>query len=338
MKRILAIRTEEKEYAEELSRCFNRKSDWVFHSLVFTDEEAYRAYEENNRVDMLLCDEAVIRDLKEPYKAENICILSEFGLALEGAGDHPAVFKYQAAEQIMKEIVMNYGKRQENAAMNPPEREGRRRIFSVVSPVGGCHSSTFALALAYYYALGEKTLFISLDPFFTLPGEKKTPKEKNLTDILYYLEQSQERNILAQIRSSTVKKGNLECVSGVSHWFDLYDMKPAHMSTILDAIFSADDYVNIVFDVGVIGAASMEIFLASDSIFVPLGTDHSSISKLNEWKRQIQFIGQAQLLDRIKEIYLPHDEILENEYGYDQLLKGRVGRLIEESEGMQYIR
>lgn len=338
MKRILAIRTEEEEYGEELAKQFNRKTDWVFHSLVFTDEQLYRDFEENNRIDMLLCDENLLKKAETPYCADSICMLTECGFALEEEGEYPAIFKYQASEQIMKEILKNYGKRQENLASVLPERQGRRRIYSIISPVGGSHSSTFALALAYYFSLGEKTLFISLDPFFSLPGEEKHPKEKNLSDLIYYLEQTQGKDMLSQLRGATVSKGNLDCISGVSHWFDLCDMNPSHMSAILDAIYSAECYSSIVFDVGITGQAIMEIFLVSDTIFVPVGTDFASTSKYKEWRRQIQFVGQAQLLDKVKEIYLPHDEILENEYTYEQLLKGRIGKLIEESEGMQYIR
>lgn len=335
MKRILAIRSNAYEYAEELAKQFNRKSDGIFHTLVFTDEESYRDFEANNRVDMLLCDEDMLRaDNREKFQAENICALTELGIALEDS-EIPGIFKYQSAESIMKEILHHFNKRQETAV----ERRGvnAHRVYSVTAPYGGSYSSTFALALAYYHAQGERTLFISFDPFFQLPGEIKDAKDRNLTDIIYYLEQGQ-KNVLSHVKKMTRKAGELECVSGASHWFDLYEMKPAHMSSLLDELNGDSAYETVIFDVGVIGASSMEVFLASDTIYVPAPKDNSSSMKLSEWKRQISFCGQAQLLDRIKEVRVPFDELLENGYSFDTLLKGRLGKFIEEMEGMQYIR
>ena len=333
MKRILAIRSGEPEYAEGLARQFNRRPDGIFHTLVFTDEEAYRVFSESNRVDVLLCDEELLSG-NATYRADNICRLTTMGVAFETEPvRYPGIFKYQSAENIMNEILKNFNQRQEAV-----ERGGvGHRIFCVSAPAGGAYASTFALALAYYHSRGEKTLFISFDPFFQLPGEEKDSKDRNLTDIIYYLDQGQE-NIIPHIKSLTRKFGDLDCVSGASHWFDLYDMKPQYMNSLLEALAGCDCYDTVVFDTGNIGAASMEIYLSSDRILVPVKNDMSCIRKIDEWKRQIVFCGQAQIIDKIEEIRIPTDELLEKGYGFDTLLRGRVGRFIEEMEGMQYIR
>ncbi|MCQ2495795.1 MAG: hypothetical protein MJ131_04295 [Lachnospiraceae bacterium] len=334
MKRILAIRSQETEYAEELSKSFNRKSDGIFHSLVFSDEQAYLDYSKNNRIDMLLCDESLMNDGRLPYHAENICILTELGVAFEHE-KYPGIFKYQSAENIMNEILRQYYKRQEITRVRP-EATGCS-IFSVVSPSGGCHSSSFALALAMYHSLGEKTLFVSFDPFFLLPEEEKSGNDMNISDVIYYLEQGQI-NVMSHVKKLTHKRGNLECISGASCWFDIYEMKSAHMDQLLTELMKVQCYETVVFDVGIIGAAAMDVFLASDIVYVPKGRDASASGKLDEMKRQISFLGQAQVLDKMKEIVIPHDELLADGYSYDTLLKGRVGKFIEEMEGMQYIR
>lgn len=334
MKRILAVRSDEAEYAEELSKSFNRKTDGIFHSLAFSDEQAFWEYSKNNHIDMLLCDEAFMKDGRIPYNADNVCILTELGVAFEN-DKYPGIFKYQSAEAIMSEILRHYSRRQELTKARP-EATGCS-IFSVVSPAGGCHSSSFALALAMYHSLGEKTLFISFDPFFSLPEEHKDGSDLNVSDIIYYLEQGQI-NVLSHIKKLTRKIGKLECVSGASCWFDICEMKPAHMDKLLTELMRVEAYETVIFDVGIIGAAAMDIFLASDTVFVPVGRTAADLQKLNEMKRQIRFCGQSQIIDKMKEISVPRDEILETGYKYDTLLKGRVGHFIEEMEGMQYIR
>lgn len=143
---------------------------------------------------------------------------------------------------------------------------------------------------------------------------------------------------MSHVKKLTHKRGNLECISGASCWFDIYEMKSAHMDQLLTELMKVQCYETVVFDVGIIGAAAMDVFLASDIVYVPKGRDASASGKLDEMKRQISFLGQAQVLDKMKEIVIPHDELLADGYSYDTLLKGRVGKFIEEMEGMQYIR
>ena len=212
-----------------------------------------------------------------------------------------------------------------------------KRIYSVCSPVGGSYSSTFALALAKYYSLQGKTLFITFDPFFILPETDKDPKNRDLTDLIFYLDEK-EAYIPDFIREITIKHGNLECISGVSHWFDLYDLSPQSMNVLLQVVCKIPDYENIIFDVGIIGAASMEVFLTSEKIYVTENDEPGSILKLNEWKRQLRFCDRADLLERLKEVTVPKDELLKGRYSYEDLLNGRLGRFMEESEGMRHNR
>ena len=328
MKRILAIRTSDREYAEELAKSFNRYDGSVFQTLVFTDGDAYNDYLRENRIDVLLCDEELLDEYIKTGQDTIICGLSEIFTVNDMVKEPPLIFKYQSSEKIMEEIMARY-----RAAVGTPQAQPQidrknTGVYSICSPVGGCYSSTFALGLAKYLSFRGTTLFMSFDPFYILPGTQKDPAGKDLTDVIFYLNGMQPY-LMDFIKDLTIKKGRLECVSGVSHWFDLYDISPQNMHDLIEKICKCDYYENIVFDIGIIGAASMEVLLASDRIFVPVRNDHSAKQKIEEWKRQLRYCGREELLEKVREITVPEDEILKGEYSYDNILSGKLGRFLE---------
>lgn len=335
MKRILAIRTNDKEYAEELAKKFNKNEESIFQTIVFTDATAYMEYISRNTVDVLLCDEELLeKDCAENH-AGIIFRLSEIASVNEGVKEENIIFKYQASEKIMEEIMCRF--RNSIPKVNIKEKAETRdkNIICVCTPIGGCGSSTYSLALAAYYSRYSSTLFISFDPFFVLPGTEKNPAGKDLTDIIFYLNGMQPC-LMDFIKRLTIRNGNLECVSGVSHWFDLYDLSPENMHDLINAICNDQSYKNIIIDLGIIGAAGMEVFLASGKIYVPVKNDPGNVSKIKEWQRQLKFCGKGELISKIKEVNIPDDEILRKDYDLGNILSGRMGRFIEESEGMKH--
>lgn len=334
MKKILAIRDTDVSYSEQLAKGLNRIGDSIFHAVVFSDISSMVDYEKNNYIDVLLCEESFYYDELEYSKAGLIIKLANVSTAAEGNSEN-MIFKFQSTESIMREIMRLYGRQQkseENLSSNL-----KTKIISICSPVGGSYSSTFSLALATYYSQKCKTLYLSLDPFFTLPGEKKDPYENNFTDVIYYLDQS-GGNVSKHILSKISHMNSLDYIAGASHWFDLYDMRPEHMHTMIEELCGSGVFDVIVIDVGIIGAASMELLLVAEKIYTPVGNYANAAQKISEWKRQISFCGKMELLDKIEEIKLPYDELLDGQYEIGNILKGRTGRMIEEMEVEKYIK
>ena len=337
MKKVLAIRTTDRDYAEKLADNLGKSDGNIFETLVFTDEKAYSDYVEQNRIDVLLCDETLMGPTDKGIKPGLICRFSENCLVNDTITEDTPIFKYQSSENIMKEIMIRYRMKMKTDDRVYTEKLSNRNIFCVTSPQGGSGCSTYALALAKFFSQKGKTLFMSFDPFFLLPEVGKNPNEMNMTDVIYHMKEA--KSLLVDfITSISFKSGNLECINGVSHWFDLYDLSPECMNALLDEVCNRSEYENIIFDVGIIGAASMEIYLSSKKIYVTLNEEKSGKKKYNEWRRQLTYGGYAELFDRISEVKVPEDEILKGEYDYDTLLSGALGKYIEERECIKYHR
>lgn len=349
MDRILAILTDETEYARELASYLSSRPDFIFKPMIFADPEEYLRFDETNHVDMLLCSEEEALNRGGVYKADNICILAEYNMVAEGL-DYPGIFKYQSSEGIMRSIIDFYGKRKREPGVNSRDITNHRRMICVTSPIGGCGTSTFALGLSQYLSRGGRTLFISFDPFFMFPQEPKSHKDKNLTDIIYYIETAgawkeesfcDPENVLNPVYyvdKIAHHRGNLDYVTGVSCWFDITELSASHLRILMSSLLRSNIYENVVFDMGVIGSASMEILAGCGEIYVPVRIGARYEKVLTEWKRQLSFAGRNKLMDKVKELEIPYDESLKEDYTFESLLKGRVGDFIEEREGLSYLK
>ncbi len=328
MERILALLVDEQEYAGELSAYLSSKSDFIFKPVIFTGSDLFLDYEENHNVDLLLCSEGFMPELKGRARTQNICILTEHSLVGEQTESN-IIFKYQSSEEILREIMEFYSSYKSAAPEN--ETIADKRFICVCSPLGGSYCSTYSLALADYYSKKGHTLFISFDPFFLLPGESKKYTDKNLSDIIYFL-QIYEKNPMEFIGRVANRRGNLEYVSGVSHWFDIADITPLQMRKLFTALCESDVYESIVVDMGGLGSAGIELLAGCSSIYVPIRRTSGYKRILEEWKRQLSFSGQREILQKVVERELPFDETLSGDYEFECLLDGLMGRYIKETE------
>lgn len=59
MKRVLVIRTADKEFGEQLAKNFNRSTDQFFQTFVFSEPETFKEFAKTNIINVLLCDEDI---------------------------------------------------------------------------------------------------------------------------------------------------------------------------------------------------------------------------------------------------------------------------------------
>ena len=331
MKRVLVIRTADKEFGEQLAKNFNRSTDQFFQTFVFSEPETFKEFAKTNIINVLLCDEDISLVEGEDLRADLMINLTEVNAA--GEETVPVIFKYQPSDSIMKQIRSYY----DDFLMPdlPKEKPDLliKKLSCVCSPVGGAYSSTFALALASYYSRTGRTIFLTFDPFFTLPHKEKNTKEGNLSDLLLLLDPGEDisytkEKMVQYISSCTEKHGDLEVLSGVAYWFEICELDDKIMHSIIDAICNTGYYQNAVFDMGIFGRSCLEALYASNVIYVPIADTPLNNRKYREFKRQFDFSGNVTLLEKIKGLNIPEDEKLKGEYDYSDLLEGKLGKYI----------
>lgn len=329
------------EYVECLARYLEGKQDFPFEVVTFTEHSAYLAYEKKHKVEILLCEEEFALGHASEYNPRVFIVLTEY-YASETASGYRAVFKYQSAETLLTEVgsirnsVLASDKTEESCLK-------RAKVFGICSPSGGSCKSTLALAMALKQSKKERTLFLSFDPFYNIPGTQKEIKDQSLSDIIYYLKQNPE-NLHDKIRMVIKRQSCLDYVMGVAHWVDLMDITGSDMKELLEELIYNMSYDSIIIDIGMFSSASMDTLRFCDKIYVPtLGEDESGLEreKAKEWTRQIKFIGGEKLLKRMKVVVVPVDEKLSGDgYSIEAIESGKVGKFAETlgyGEGYAYL-
>ncbi len=339
MKRILALLADDTDYSAELALYLGSKKDFIFKPVLFNNINELRKFVKEYTVDLLLCNENAGSEI--PSQIENVCFLCEDSEVMEtGEAEDTRwhrIYKYQSTEKIIRDMTDYYKGRQRKTSEEIRAVKANKRIICVTSPLGGSYASTFSLALAYYLSQGGKTLFISFDPFFEYPGEDKSKSEKNLTDLMYFMEVTRS-GVADFISRIALNEGSLDYVSGVSHWFDIADMPRKKMRAIMEELNSSELYENIVFDLRILGDAGIELLAGCREIYVLKKHGNNASKIIDEWRRQIRFANQDSILEKVKEIEIPYDELLAGEYSFEVLLKGHLGQFVEEMEGLRYSR
>jgi len=335
----IAILVENAEYADGLYSYLISNAAGDVSIEVYTDPGSFLDYLDRHTDSTVFMQDCF--DLTVPGGQKKI-------LTTRRAGeDEGGIYMYKDMDLVSKQILAAYKKPEKKVLSKggyfagrgyfddsydedaPPKKP---RIICVCTPFGGTYASTYAYALAKYYSKGESTLFISFDPFFGLSAgtASRAKAGGGLGRIIYLLDKKDEK----AISSSAVKIGEVDCVFGTDHWTDLCDMTERHIRRLLNLI--EDDYYDVVvIDMKFFGAASVTLLKNANRVIVPTGT-RSGEEGLAEWTRQLRLIGVGQGITRNTEV--PFDGLLHDAWDPSNVLKGRLGKFLEETEGLHYVR
>ncbi len=352
----IAVFVSDEDYAAGLEKYLSFGASGIISFGVYTESEAFKDF-------MNDCNPSVVV-AEESFWTEGIavpCITLVHGRRSTGRN---TVGMYQSLEVVASEIVDGvkalFGKGlgdEEQDSSIPLSREHEpeesdikdstagcvgesfgmiyrcvtSQIISVCSPIGGTYVSTFASALASYHSKGARTLFVSFDPFYNLRIDSPLEVKGGLGKLIYLL----DRGCESVIDRCAQRVGGLDCICGGDHWTDICDISREHAEKLI-ALISSESYKNVIFDIKLFGAASVPLLRSSDRIIVPDCRGERSESIINDWERQLVSVGVDNR--KVTRVVIPFDGMVSKNCEFGMLLKGRLGRFIEETEGRHYVR
>ena len=349
--KVMAILTEEVGYARSLASFLASKEEFLYKPIAFSDVQAYLRFEQENTVDLLLCDRGLEPE-ERPDGPRKVCVLSEYSTVSEDDGGHSSIFKYQSSERLMQDILACVGTEEESGAavrrprhtdaaerftsavpLSEPARSSFR-LIGVCSPIGGSRCSTFAFALSEYLAKKGPTIFVSLDAFFSAPV-KKDVGVHDLSELLYFLETRPEGE-MPELMDYVCESEGAAVIKGPSHWLDLENMGKDALVGLARLIENAG-YECAVFDLGRPQTAATELLRRCTEIHVTKGKSRHDETVITEWKRQLRLSGLSEIAERLGERIVPNDRCAEGVLDRDTLLTGSLGGYLKEMLDHGYV-
>ncbi len=324
-RRVMAVYDVDPFYADRFAEFVNQKEKVPFTVMAFTTMERLKSYGADHRIALLLISSAVAKEEIEKVGAEQVVTLAD-GEVIAAEDQYPSVYKYQATDNIMREVMACYCAKPEEPVM---AAKGNGRIIGVYSPINRCLKTSFALTLGQLMSRDCKTLYISLEDcsgFSRMTGEEY---KTDLSDLLYYY--SQGSYSWVRLGSVIYSWGDLDYVPPVRYPEDLCQITAEQMADLVSRIARESAYEWLIVDLGQFGRKSVEILELCDVIYMPVKDDCMSVAKVEEFLEYVERSGHEQLKEKIRKLKLPYHSSFGKKEGYlEQLLWGELGDYVRQ--------
>ena len=326
-KRIMAVYDVDPFYAERFSEFINQKEAVPFMAVAFTSLARLKAFAQRQQIEILLVGDEVPDQELEGLDIRQLVRLSEAAMVKAGT---PAVYKYQASDSILREVMACYQTDEREEQMIAVG--ARSRVIGVYSPIGRCGKTGFAVTLGQVLARDSKVLLLSLEEFSGFPKLMGSSYSGSLSDLVYYSRQGEFDRM--RLGSVIYDYGGLDYVPPVAYAEDLAQMEGAEVAGLIEKIARECGYDVLIVDVGHFLRNVEALLAVCDVVYAPIKKDVVSEGKIQEWRQYLEDSGRMNLWEKIRLLKLPvpQEVISAGEY-FEQMLWGPLGDFVREMTG-----
>ena len=159
MKRIMGVYDVDPFYADRFAEFANQKEQIPFTAIAFTNISKLQSYSQKQPLELLLVGDDIDRTQLVEVKAEQIVQLSESREIIRG--EIPAVYKYQASDAVLREVMACYRVNPEKVPLTTVGTKST--VIGVYSPINRCGKTGFCMTLGQILARESRVLFFNLE-------------------------------------------------------------------------------------------------------------------------------------------------------------------------------
>ena len=158
--RIMAVYDVDPFYADRFADFVNQKEKVPFTVMAFTTLERLKNYAADHEIELLLINSSVPKAEIDRLGAVRVVTLAD-GETVPVDGQYPSVYKYQATDNIMREVMACYCAGTIQPALTVIGNAGD--IIGVYSPVNRCLKTSFALTAGQLLSRKSRVLYVNLE-------------------------------------------------------------------------------------------------------------------------------------------------------------------------------
>jgi hypothetical protein len=246
MRNVLAVCDVERDYARRFMEYLNQRRKLPFEIQAFTSAASLLAYAANRHIELLLISEKAMCADIEKMDAGKIIVLSGDGEKKNFEDHYPAVYKYQGAAQIVREVLDCYGAWQKAAAAECVEA-GSREVIAFCPAGDQAQKTEAAAAAAKFFAEERKTLYINLERCSGVGSLMGTEYTRTLSDLLFYYRREKGR-IVYRMDSIVRNADRLSFIPPVENYEDIDTMNGAQWAQLILELLRTGEYEVLVLD------------------------------------------------------------------------------------------
>ncbi len=337
-KKKMAVCDANEQYVYRLQEILLQRESFPFEVEVYTSLEMLCEQWRKRDFAMILVSEEFSEALLQYAEGEGkegkerIVILRE--RRKEGS-EQKQIRKFQSAIAIRQEIMqiaadMEQSRAQEEAATG----HKRTELIGIFSPVNRDLQTSFSLLMGQFLARKKSVLYLNLEPFSGLAGMLECKGERDLTDLIYYLESGRER-LVYKLESVVSNSNGLDYVSAAYSFVDLSSVKEENWRLLIRTLKEMGNYDYIVLDLSEIVQGLLNILRECDEIYTIGNKEAMSSLRLEQYEELLHHLEYEDVLEKTQKIILPPyrrlpigiADLLMSDLGY--YVKDLVGEMLQ---------
>lgn len=315
----------EASYACRLMNYITEKQNIPFEILAFSGIESLREFTQEHRLELLLISSRMMCEEICDMDINRIVMLSE-GQVAPQYEDYPTVYKYQASNSLVAEVMNFYASEANGQA--PYFMKRNAQIIGIYSPVKRCGKTCFALTLGQILAKKQSVLYLNLEEcagFAELTGQSYSA---DITDVMYFVRQN-KGNVIFKVQAIVQHLGSMAYVPPAYSAGDLREVSQEEWISLLDSVTSLGGYETVILDLD--GAAEEQISLLSvcTQIYSPVCEGVMAKAKIAQYEKLLREMEREEILKEAVYLHLPYAEpAAQGEYALEQLVNGEMGNYV----------
>ncbi|MBE6004046.1 MAG: hypothetical protein E7232_08200 [Lachnospiraceae bacterium] len=329
MQHILAFFDEDQIYSDRFKKFASAHSNCPFTVYSFHDYKTLESFSQDHPIELLVGSEAkssrhgsdvlssgnpseeeIRASLKDPlYKipAKSLIHLSESPTeAYNGSqknNEHKhEIYKYQSGENILREILSLYGKK--DSGPKSTDSEALAKLYLVFSPIGRSGKTTFARSLTRALSRDCNVLYITLEEVSDLEDSHCDALfHDTLSEAFYFFKEGKLSG--ERFRNLIYHSDDYDHLLPVRTPEDLTTLDSKELFDFIEHIRSVSGKDAIVLDTDSI-LSRIEVLLPQASrIFMPVMDDRISNLKLELLESHLSKSQSTEVLDNITKLIVP---------------------------------
>ncbi len=325
---IFAVCDVEVDYAYNFMEYLNRKKSLPFEVQAFTGPEVLCAFARENPIEILLISDKAMTEEVRKLEVGKLIILSE-GVHSPDLDQYPSVYKYQASDAVVREVMDCYGA-EKLALEGLPVLKRTASVIGVYSPVGRSQKTSFALTLGQILARERTVLYLNMESYSGFEELLGEDYERNLSDLLYFARQ-ENTNLVHKIQGMARSLQNMDYVPPAMNPMDIQEAGLREWRLILEQIVQNSAYEAVILDLGDGVSELFRILDFCDQIYMPVRGDAFSAAKISQFENLLRMWDFTGVLDKIRKIKLPFHSTSRTGKGYfEDLVWSELGDYVRQ--------
>ena len=293
MNHILAVCDAEEAYASSLVNYINQKEGFPFRAQYFSTPEKLNNFSKEQKTEVVLASELFFKELKALNPADKVILLSEDSTNSYETED--IVCKYQSCEMLLKNVLTLLAK--EPGKHSHITRKKKLKVIGFYSPIKRGMQTSFALTMGQLLARRGGTLYINLEPCSGLDILMGKSFAKDLSDLLYYL-QNGKNGIAFYLSGITEQINGLDILPPMRCQMDLLSISSREWLQLFYEIEVCTAYEYLLLHLSDSIQGLFEILRHCDRIYTITAEDGFAMAKMDQYERMLNQCRYEDIMEK----------------------------------------